>query len=141
MRKLTYLLVACCALAALAYLAKTVRADDMKAPAKVDAKVDTGKAETSKAPETIVFDKAKLGTVKFPHQTHVDKVKNCDTCHGGKVPLFAQKKTELKMADMYKGTSCGSCHDGKEHYGVKAVFKAQGSCTKCHKKEAKPAAQ
>ena len=142
MRKLTYLLIACGAVAALAYLARPVRADEPKAPAAAAPATDTkadAKAD-AKAPDTIVFDKAKLGTVSFPHKAHVDKVKDCDACHGGKEPLFPQKKTELKMKDMYAGKACGSCHDGKEHFGVKAVFKAQGACAKCHKKEAPKAA-
>ncbi|MBI4060941.1 MAG: hypothetical protein HY403_05865 [Elusimicrobia bacterium] len=99
----------------------------------------SARAEDAKeAPESIVFDKAKLGPVKFPHKKHVETIGACDNCHGGKEPLFAQKKSEgMKMADMYAGKGCGYCHDGKKKQGDKVIFAAKGGCMKCHKKEAK----
>ena len=84
------------------------------------------------APEFIVFDKAKMGPVKFPHKVHGEMAGKCEVCHGGEAPLFPQKKTEgMLMKDMYAGKSCGACHDGKK------AFKAMGGCPKCHKKDAK----
>ena len=155
MRKLSVLSILCGALTASGGFAGSARADDaVKEPAKAavaaPAQTDTAKAaetqlpasaDAKKAPETVLFDKAKLGTVKFPHKTHMGKVGSCDACHGGDKPLFPQKKTDLKMKDMYAGGACGACHDGKEHYGVKAVFKAQGACMKCHKKDEKKEAK
>jgi len=34
------------------------------------------------------------------------------------------------MAEMEKGQSCGSCHNGQAAFGVKD----KADCTKCHKK-------
>ncbi|MDE2238219.1 MAG: hypothetical protein KGK30_10035, partial [Elusimicrobia bacterium] len=110
------------------------RAQDNKEASKTapdNPAVAATTATPKQAPEFIVFDKAKLGVVKFPHKEHIQKLGACDACHGGEQPLFAQKKTELKMAEMYSGKSCGQCHDGKEHAGQK-VFAAKTSCMKCH---------
>ena len=84
-------------------------------------------------PADIVMDKtAKMAPVKFSHKAHLDPEKKlaCKDCHEGDKPLFAQKRGEtgLKMADMYKGETCGSCHDGKK------AFAAKAGCMKCHKK-------
>jgi c(7)-type cytochrome triheme protein len=122
--------------------AKAEDAKEKKEPAKVEAKAEA-KAEAKgdekkEAAEFLIFDsqKAKLGTVTFPHKKHVEMFSNCDTCHGGKEPLFAQKKTEgLKMADLYAGKECGFCHDGKKKQGDKVIFAAK-NCMKCHKKDA-----
>ncbi|HAZ07446.1 MAG TPA: hypothetical protein DCZ01_02735 [Elusimicrobia bacterium] len=93
--------------------------------------------DKKEAPEFLAFDKAKLGAVKFPHKAHADKV-GCAACHEGKEPLFVQKLTGgFKMADMYAGKTCGSCHNGKETTvgkDKKIVFAAKGACIKCHKK-------
>lgn len=118
------------------FVAGSAMADDAKEK-KVPAKAEAS-ADAKEAPEFINYDKAKLGPVNFQHKVHADMVGNCDACHGGKEPLFAQKKSEgLKMADMYAGKTCGSCHDGKKKQGDKVIFAAKGACVKCHKKEKK----
>lgn len=136
MRKFWSLFVICGALAAAFIHVGSAKAEDKKEPAKVEAKADA-KGEAKEAPEFINFEKAKMGAVKFPHKVHADTAGNCDTCHGGKEPLFLQEKTELKMADMYAGKSCGFCHDGKKKQGDKVIFAAKTSCVKCHKKDKK----
>ena len=86
MRKLSSLLVICGALVAAVFFAKSASADEAKTePAQVEAKAQV-EAEASKAPETVVFDKAKLGAVKFMHAKHLENVGSCDVCHGGKNP-------------------------------------------------------
>ncbi|MEK7234777.1 MAG: c(7)-type cytochrome triheme domain-containing protein [Elusimicrobiota bacterium] len=143
MQKYWSLFVISGALAAAFIFVGSAKADDGKEkqePAKVESKAEAPaavKGDAKEAPEFIVFDKAKLGTVKFPHKVHAETAGNCDTCHGGKEPLFAQKKSEgKKMASMYAGKDCGFCHDGKKKQGDKVIFAAKGSCVKCHKKEA-----
>jgi len=139
MRKFWSLFVVVGALAAtfvFAGSAKAADAKEKKEPAKAEAKAEA-KGEAKEASEFISFDKAKMGTVKFAHKVHAETAGNCDACHGGKEPLFAQKKSEgMKMADMYAGKGCGSCHDGKKKQGEKVIFAAKGACMKCHKKEA-----
>lgn len=137
MRKFWSLFVICGALAAAFAFTGTAKAEDKKEAANAEAKAET-KGEAKEAPEFINFDKAKMGAVKFPHKVHAETLGNCDACHGGKEPLFAQKKSEgLKMKDMYEGKSCGHCHDGKFKHGDKVVFAAKGGCMKCHKKDKK----
>ncbi|MBI2387218.1 MAG: hypothetical protein HYV14_14595 [Elusimicrobia bacterium] len=136
MRKFWSLFMICGALAAAFAYAGTAKAEDKKAPA-AEAKVEA-KDDAKEAPEFINYDKAKMGAVKFQHKAHADMLGSCDACHGGKEPLFAQKKSdELKMKDMYEGKTCGKCHDGKFKHGDKVVFAAKGSCMKCHKKDKK----
>lgn len=139
MRKFWSLFVISGALAAAFIFAGSAKADDAKEkkePAAAEAKADA-KGDAKEAPEFINFEKAKLGPVKFPHKVHADTAGSCDTCHGGETPLFPKEKTELKMAEMYTGKSCGFCHDGKKKQGDKVIFAAKGACTKCHKKEKK----
>ena len=111
---------------------------DTTAAPVTDTSTATAAAGAKKeAPEFLVFDKAKLGAVKFPHKVHGDLL-GCAACHEGKEPLFVQKLAGgFKMADMYAGKTCGICHNGKETAvgkEKKAVFAAKGACIKCHKK-------
>ncbi len=59
----------------------------------------------------------------FSHQNHTQKFA-CSACHP---QLFQMKKgtTKITMDEMFKGRSCGKCHDGK------AAFPSQ-NCQKCH---------
>ncbi|MEF3254691.1 MAG: hypothetical protein K6348_03880, partial [Deferribacterales bacterium] len=38
------------------------------------------------------------------------------------------KRKKVTMAQMYKGKSCGKCHNGK------VAFSARKECNTCHKK-------
>jgi len=62
--------------------------------------------------------------VAFSHQSHA-KRESCSACHPG---LFNTKRgaSKITMEMMYKGDSCGKCHDGKKAF-------ASTDCTKCHK--------
>jgi c(7)-type cytochrome triheme protein len=61
--------------------------------------------------------------VNFSHQNHTKKF-TCSECH---IKIFLMKKgaTKLTMEEMYKGNSCGVCHDGKKAF-------ASTACAKCH---------
>jgi len=63
--------------------------------------------------------------VTFSHQNHTKKA-TCSDCHP---KLFLMKKggAKLTMDEMYKGNSCGACHNGKKAF-------ASTDCTKCHAK-------
>jgi len=73
---------------------------------------------------SVTFNVKKTGPVQFSHKNHLTLFK-CSDCHNG---IFAAGKASKRatMAEMEKGTSCGSCHDGKSAFGVK------DSCTSCH---------
>lgn len=143
MRRISSYLALGTVLAAGCLVAKLALADDA-APAGNDkdkAAVAAPAAPTAapKVQDFIKLDKvAKMQPVNFPHAKH-GKLFPCEKCHAAKDGLFAQKisETGMKMADMYAGKGCGSCHDGKTTFGEgdskKPIFNAKTSCMKCHK--------
>ena len=105
-------------------------------PKKEGAAKEEPKVAAGEAPEFIMFESCgKVASVKFPHKLHGEKNK-CDECHVGEKPIFEKKvsKSSWKMAEMYTGKLCGTCHNGKKVVGTVTVFEAKKSCVKCHKK-------
>ena len=72
-----------------------------------------------------------MGKVTFDGKVHGDKGFQCADCHT-KPKLFEMKKggDKMTMAAMNEGKFCGTCHDGKKAFSVKAP----ADCAKCHKK-------
>jgi c(7)-type cytochrome triheme protein len=75
----------------------------------------------------ISYDTKEAGKVVFSHSRHLAKkgqrgtpAFSCATCHTGN-----KTKRRYTMEDMYKGESCGACHNGKQ------AFDAH-ECSKCH---------
>jgi c(7)-type cytochrome triheme protein len=75
----------------------------------------------------INYDTKEAGKVVFSHNKHLAKkgqrgapAFSCASCHTGN-----KSKKHYTMADMYKGQSCGACHNGKQ------AFDAH-ECSKCH---------
>ena len=66
------------------------------------------------------------GQVTFSHDSHVGMGLECTKCHAGLFTSKAQHKT-VTMKQMQQGKSCGSCHNGKTAFTVKA------NCKNCHK--------
>ena len=105
-------------------------------PKKEGAAKEEPKVAAGEASEFIMFESCgKMPSVKFPHKLHGEKNK-CDECHVGEKPIFEKKvsKSSWKMAEMYTGKLCGTCHNGKKVVGTVTVFEAKKSCVKCHKK-------
>jgi len=152
MRRTSPYLALCAVLATGCLGGKLALAGDAAAPAgedkaKAAATAPAAPQAAPKAPEFIKLDKvAKMPPVNFPHAKH-GKMFPCEKCHAAKDPLFAQKHSEtgMKMADMYAGKACGSCHDGKTNFGEgdkkKLIFAAKTSCMKCHKAAPKTESQ
>ena len=69
------------------------------------------------------------GKVIFDGKVHADKGLKCADCHT-KPKLFEMKKggDKMSMAAMNEGKFCGTCHDGKKAFSVKAP----ADCAKCH---------
>ena len=69
------------------------------------------------------------GKVIFDGTLHAGKGLKCADCHS-KPKLFEMKKggDTMTMAAMNEGKFCGSCHDGKTAFSVKAA----ADCAKCH---------
>jgi c(7)-type cytochrome triheme protein len=70
------------------------------------------------------------GKVTFDGKVHADKGLQCADCHV-KPKLFEMKKggDKMSMAAMNEGKFCGTCHNGKKAFSVKAPE----NCVKCHK--------
>lgn len=77
-----------------------------------------------KSTVNIVFDVKETGKTSFSHIVHIAKYK-CVDCHSG---IFVAGKSSHRytMSEMEKGSSCGTCHNGKISFGVK------DACIKCH---------
>ncbi len=77
-------------------------------------------AFAAEPPATITL-KAKQGNVTFPHKTHVDRLKDCKSCHasdeGGKIEGFGKDKAHAL---------CRACHEKQA--------KGPRKCDQCHKK-------
>jgi c(7)-type cytochrome triheme protein len=73
------------------------------------------------------------GKVTFDGKVHADKGLKCADCHTTP-KLFEMKKggDKMTMAAMNEGKFCGTCHDGKKAFSVKAP----ASCVKCHQTSA-----
>ncbi|MBC7963909.1 MAG: cytochrome c3 family protein [Steroidobacteraceae bacterium] len=69
------------------------------------------------------FATSGAGIVGFSHAKHAEG-NSCDKCH---TRLYAttRSKSRVSMAQMYKGKSCGACHDGKNAFDIK-------KCGSCH---------
>lgn len=72
----------------------------------------------------------KQGTVVFSHLAHSTVAGfKCEACH----PAIAQKKGNVKMADIQQGKACGQCHDGKTKAPKSGgVAFAVTDCNGCH---------
>lgn len=62
---------------------------------------------------------------RFNHDKHL-AVYSCNDCHNQLFSAGPGNK-RVSMAQMEKGSSCGSCHDGS------TVFSVKGDCDTCHK--------
>lgn len=77
-----------------------------------------------KNPKEVVYDIKDAGKAPFSHTVHTGMYK-CDDCHN-KVFTTGMARKDYTMADMEKGRSCGTCHDGK------SAFSAAANCGRCH---------
>jgi c(7)-type cytochrome triheme protein len=73
----------------------------------------------------IVFTLKTVPSVTFSHSFHLQAYK-CADCHTRVFPFRTVTGTAT-MADMGKGKSCGTCHNGKD------AFSSAGDCATCHK--------
>ena len=75
-------------------------------------------------PKAVTFKLKRVAPATFSHDFHTQAY-GCKDCH---TKTFPYKSTVGKatMEDMFKGKSCGTCHNGKE------AFSAAGDCAKCH---------
>lgn len=77
----------------------------------------------------ITLKREKAGDVIFSHDSHVsDFGLKCTNCHD-QLYITKEKHKSVTMLDIRKGFSCGSCHNGKGAFDVRA------NCSNCHKKD------
>ncbi|MGE5850093.1 MAG: cytochrome c3 family protein [Candidatus Methylomirabilota bacterium] len=84
----------------------------------------------AKGPADFEFAGGAQGKVVFSHEKHLAKSPKCTDCHVKIFKMTKGQRSSPKMADMEKGQSCGTCHNGKVSFNVKE----QTECAKCHKK-------
>jgi c(7)-type cytochrome triheme protein len=84
----------------------------------------------AKGPADFDFAGGKEGKVTFSHEKHAPKHSKCTDCHTKIFKMTKGQRSTPKMADMEKGQSCGTCHNGQAAFGVKE----KADCAKCHKK-------
>ncbi|HLC14924.1 MAG TPA: c(7)-type cytochrome triheme domain-containing protein [Thermodesulfovibrionia bacterium] len=80
--------------------------------------------------QTVEFAGGAMGKVAFDGKMHADKGKKCNDCHPA---IFQMKKGTAKITQPMHNEGkqfCFTCHNGNP------VFKPEGNCQKCHKKEA-----
>lgn len=76
-------------------------------------------------PKEITFNLKGVTPASFSHTLHTQAY-SCKDCHTKTFP-YKTVVGKATMADMAKGKSCGTCHNGKE------AFASSGDCNKCHK--------
>ena len=76
-------------------------------------------------PKEITFNLKGVTPATFSHTFHTQAY-SCKDCHTKTFP-YKTVVGKATMADMVKGKSCGTCHNGKE------AFASSGDCGKCHK--------
>ncbi|WP_298435965.1 cytochrome c3 family protein [Geobacter sp.] len=73
----------------------------------------------------VTFSTANAGKVQFGHPVHLSALgHDCTLCHNSVFTIGA-KAAPVTMAEMEKGKSCGTCHNGKRAFPLSA-------CTRCH---------
>jgi c(7)-type cytochrome triheme protein len=74
----------------------------------------------------VKFSLKGASNVVFTHDSHVTKNKQkCGDCHY-KIFTTTAQRVDVTMAEMQKGRSCGTCHNGQRAFDVK------NNCNKCH---------
>lgn len=84
-----------------------------------------GNCHKGMKPREIAFKIKGFTEASFSHNVHLGMFK-CPDCHTKVFPYKAGAQHN-SMADMAKGKSCGTCHNGKD------AFTTVGECDKCHK--------
>jgi c(7)-type cytochrome triheme protein len=91
----------------------------------VTSEKDCSRCHSGK-PRDITYTVKGLGTAVFSHSVHIAKTGGaCKGCHNSKT--ITGKDKAVTMAEMEKGRTCGSCHNGKRAFAVTA------NCDRCHK--------
>ena len=70
------------------------------------------------------------GAVTFRHSSHGGATVKCARCHPSLFPMKASGKP-LDYQAMLQGATCGTCHNGKEAFGVDDSER----CERCHAAE------
>lgn len=96
------------------------------------AKKQEGKEYDADAygPEAPIVWVQPVKAVVFEHKVHImDAGLSCDSCHDALFAMengAAEKNDNFTMAALYKGSYCGSCHDGS------TAFASNTQCASCH---------
>lgn len=78
----------------------------------------------------LVLNEGSPGAVTFRHSSHGGAQAKCARCHPSLFPMKASRKP-LDYQAMLEGATCGTCHNGKEAFGVDD----SAYCERCHATE------
>ena len=84
-------------------------------------------AMSAQSSKEVTFRLKSGGKVAFSHDAHLKRSRNCRECHPAVYDL--SKRRRFTMAEMERGASCGSCHNGKATFSVAK----EKDCTRCHR--------
>ena len=77
--------------------------------------------------DKVAIPTKEVGNVNFSHYDHLEALgQDCPTCHNAIFNIDIKKNKSFSMAEMEKGKSCGTCHNGKR------AFSVAGDCGSCH---------
>ena len=124
--------------------AETEAPAETPAPAKSEAAGPAGGKEAAKpapsgaatAPRrgpkdvNLARSEGSPGAVTFRHSSHGGATVKCARCHPSLFPMKASGKP-LDYEAMLQGATCGTCHNGKEAFGVDD----SAHCERCHATE------
>ena len=84
-------------------------------------------AGSAALPADLEWANLEAGNVVFSHGVHMVFADNCDVCHEENQPWGMGKSPHgtIQMAPMYRGESCGVCHDGDKAFDAT-------DCSRCH---------
>ncbi len=78
----------------------------------------------------LALNEGSPGAVTFRHSSHGGAQAKCARCHPSLFPMKASGKP-MDYAAMLEGATCGTCHNGKEAFGVDD----SAYCERCHATE------
>ncbi len=82
-------------------------------------------AGASAIPADLIMASPRAGNIVFSHGVHMIFAEGCEECHLEPWPMKRSSSGTITMEPMYRGESCGVCHDGDRAFSAT-------DCSQCH---------